>query len=353
MNARRASSRSPGLPPLRLSASSSLVPPPLDSTHEKAQRQQIQQLLLHSISLCQVFLAASTTIVLVVAFYRVLVIQTNYGSQLSELAPLGLSLLAGLSTCIGGIWVLSSKSVTPSMLAFTSGVAASVMLVLSTFDMFLPAFFELGGLLTIPSFALGFGIFVGISQVYSQYGESAVMKSLRASSQFELPAAGAGGSGGMSNRETMRVFRTGVLTMITLTIHNLPEGLAVVASSLDSTKHGLLMALAVALHNIPEGLAIATPIYASSGNAWLALLWTALSGMSEPLGALLSLAFLRDYLTPTLVQVMLCGVGGVMTAVSCLELIPEGLKYHQDKSHMVKGVVLGASLMLFDLYLFS
>jgi ZIP family zinc transporter len=319
-------------------------------SHETITSPKIHPSRPWSLSLIQIVLLACAIGIFLVALYRVLVVQTDYGSHLSNLTPLGLSLLAGLSTCIGGLWILTNAKVGPSLLAFTSGIAAAVMLVLSVFDMFLPAFFELGALSTIPSFCFGFGLFVVISQLYSQYGESAVLKSLRSSSQFET--TGLPGSG-MSNRETMRVFRTGVLTMISLTIHNLPEGLAVVASSLDSTKHGLLMALAVALHNIPEGLAIATPIYASSGNTWLALQWTALSGMSEPLGALLSLAFLRQYLTPWLVQVMLCGVGGVMTAVSCLELIPEGLKYHQDKSHICKGAIIGAVLMLFDLYLFS
>lgn len=82
-------------------------------------------------------------------------------------------------------------------------------------------------------------------------------------------------------------------------------------------------------------------------------MWTALSGMSEPLGALLSLAYLREYLTPDLVQMMLCGVGGVMTAVSLLELIPEGLRHKSNRNEMLRGAVIGALLMLWDLYLFS
>ncbi len=47
-----------------------------------------------------------------------------------------------------------------------------------------------------------------------------------------------------------------MLTAITLTAHNFPEGMAVAISTMGSPKLGLKLAVAIALHNIPEGLAI-------------------------------------------------------------------------------------------------
>jgi len=57
-------------------------------------------------------------------------------------------------------------------------------------------------------------------------------------------------------RSQQRLLRVGLLTAVTLTAHNLPEGMAVAISTMGSVKLGLKLAVAIALHNIPEGLAI-------------------------------------------------------------------------------------------------
>ena len=48
----------------------------------------------------------------------------------------------------------------------------------------------------------------------------------------------------------------GYLTMLVLTLHNLPEGLATFAATLSSPAFGMSLAFAIGLHNIPEGLAV-------------------------------------------------------------------------------------------------
>ena len=55
-----------------------------------------------------------------------------------------------------------------------------------------------------------------------------------------------------------RLLRVGLLTAITLTAHNFPEGMAVAISTMSSVNLGLKLAVAIALHNIPEG-ALRTP----------------------------------------------------------------------------------------------
>ncbi len=149
-----------------------------------------------------------------------------------------------------------------------------------------------------------------------------------------------------------RMFKTAAITMLALTLHNLPEGLAVAVSTLDSQPHGITIALAVALHNIPEGLAIATPILASTKNPRKAMIWTACSGMSEPLGAIFAVSVLGgNGISRDSLRMILCLVAGMMSAVSIKELIPQGIRYNQPW-HMLKGAIIGAVLMFVDLYAF-
>jgi ZIP family zinc transporter len=97
---------------------------------------------------------------------------------------------------------------------------------------------------------------------------------------------------------------------------------------------------AIAMHNIPEGLAIAIPIYAGTGSRWQALGMTLASGLSEPLGAGLGLLVLKPFLTHAVVDNATCAVGGVMLAVSVLELAPESTK-HRDFAASFAGLVVG------------
>lgn len=49
---------------------------------------------------------------------------------------------------------------------------------------------------------------------------------------------------------------TGLMTMLILTVHNIPEGIATFTGTLANPSFGLGLALAIGLHNIPEGLAV-------------------------------------------------------------------------------------------------
>ena len=93
----------------------------------------------------------------------------------------------------------------------------------------------------------------------------------------------------------------------TMTLHNMPEGLAVAFSSY--TDIGPIMALAIAMHNIPEGIIVAAPIFAATGSRTKALLIATASGLSEPVGALLALVFVKPYLTEDRLHFMLAGTG--------------------------------------------
>ena len=144
--------------------------------------------------------------------------------------------------------------------------------------------------------------------------------------------------------------RTGVFIALGVAIHNFPEGMATFAGAMESPRLGLAIATAVAIHNIPEGLAVSGPIYAATGSRRKAFLWSLVSGMSEPLGALLTALILMPFLSPALLGVVLAGVAGVMVFISLDELVPVACSLCD--SHLpILGVMAGMFLMALSLWL--
>lgn len=164
---------------------------------------------------------------------------------------------------------------------------------------------------------------------------------------------GGGGSGkppkkqAGSTRRSGELLRLGLLMAMTMTLHNLPEGFAVAFAAF--TDFGPIMAAAIAVHNIPEGVIVAAPVYAATGSRWKALAIATASGLSEPVGALLALLFVKPFLTEATLHYILAFVGGIMMAVCVLELWPEARKCRSDR-RLVAGVALGGAVMGWTLY---
>lgn len=256
--------------------------------------------------------------------------------------PLVMSLIAGLSTAVGGILaVILREENTERYLASAFGVAASVMVSVSLVELILPALASLGVMASTVAFLMGCSIFKLVALVYQHF-------------ESEIQSL-SGGQKTLSDDIVAKhhgaTFRVGILTAISLTLHNLPEGLAVMLSSTQSEERGITLAFAIALHNIPEGLAIAVPLYVATQNAARSILWTLVSGLSEPLGALLCVLFLNSSLDETTLTFILCIVGGIMCAVSFMELIPQGLSYKNQRSAFYTGSAIGGILVLFEMIL--
>lgn len=119
------------------------------------------------------------------------------------------------------------------------------------------------------------------------------------------------------------------MTVLAVTLHNLPEGMAVgvvIAGWLEdqgtvSTAAMLVLSLGIALQNLPEGAIVSMPLAASGtkkGRAWI---WGVLSGTVEPIGAVLTL-LLAELVVP-LLPYLLSFSAGAMLYVVVEELIPE------------------------------
>lgn len=84
-----------------------------------------------------------------------------------------------------------------------------------------------------------------------------------------------------------RLLKAGIIIGIGLTIHNLPEGLAIGSGFEASSTLGLSLAIAICIHDFPEGISMAVPLKQGGFSKLRVILYTAISGISTGVGALL------------------------------------------------------------------
>ncbi|KAG3250707.1 hypothetical protein PI124_g4646 [Phytophthora idaei] len=88
--------------------------------------------------------------------------------------------------------------------------------------------------------------------------------------------------------------RMGLLSALAIGIHNVPEGIATYAGSIQNSSVGFLLAFGIGLHNIPEGIAVAAPIYFATGSRWRGIMWCVISAIAEPLGGVIAWLAIGD-----------------------------------------------------------
>jgi len=270
--------------------------------------------------------------------HAVLAQQLGLGSH-AYVLPLLYSMLAGLSTGIGGLLCLlmrGNEAMEVPVTAFMLATAAAAMITVSIVDLFMHIAEEIG---------LGHTLMMSISGAIAVI----IAKKIGSAMFKSKDASGESAEESKKMKSERRLLRVGLLTAVTLTAHNLPEGMAVAISTMGSVNLGLKLAVAIALHNIPEGLAIACPLIMSKRYSPPAAIGIAFaSGLSEPVGALLTLLVLQNIITQERIDYALAFVGGVMMAVASLELMPEALRLHRFDmtcSGFVTGIlVMGTSL---------
>ena len=142
-------------------------------------------------------------------------------------------------------------------------------------------------------------------------------------------------------------------TMLALavTIHNLPEGMAVgvvfagAESGLSniSLANAVAIALGIAIQNVPEGAIISMPMRAAGNSRWKSFVIGSLSGVVEPVGAI-AVLLLASMMLPIL-PYMLAFAAGAMFYVVIEELIPEA-SFGQHSNFSTIGFAIGFVLMM-------
>lgn len=142
-------------------------------------------------------------------------------------------------------------------------------------------------------------------------------------------------------------------TMLALavTIHNLPEGMAVgvvFAGAENSSAHislagAVSVAIGIAIQNIPEGAIISMPMRAAGNSRWKSFMLGSLSGVVEPVGAV-AVLLLASLIMPAL-PYMLAFAAGAMVYVVVEELIPEASRGEHSNLSTI-GFSIGFVLMM-------
>ena len=240
-----------------------------------------------------------------------------------------------LGTILGASFVFFMKREMPNRLQKALlGFASGVMVAASVWSLIIPAIEmpQSSGLMRVMPAALGFLLGIGFLLLIDELTPHLHI----GSSHPEGPKA--------------RLSRTAMLALA-VTIHNLPEGMAVGIVFAGATEGhadislmgALAMSLGIAIQNIPEGAIISMPMRAAGNSRWKAFLIGSLSGIVEPNGGLL-IILLASLFLPAM-PYLLAFAAGAMMYVVVEELIPEASSgTHSNLSTI--GFAIGFVLMM-------
>ena len=141
------------------------------------------------------------------------------------------------------------------------------------------------------------------------------------------------------------------MLVLAVTLHNIPEGMAVgvvlagilEGSTVITSAGALALSIGIAIQNFPEGAVISAPLVSNGLSKKKAFLYGTMSGIVEPAGAVLTI-LLTSFVTPVLPYI-LAFAAGAMVYVVVEELIPESQSGEHSNIGTV-GVALGFALMM-------
>ncbi|GLT78789.1 hypothetical protein SLA2020_503140 [Shorea laevis] len=257
------------------------------------------------------------------------------------LVALALSLVGGLSTSIGALFVILNQAPNLKTLGLLQGFAAGLMLSISFLDLAHNAMNSIGFLKGNLWFFAGVVFFAIIANFIPEptIAPSSNVKNKKKNNDEK----------DVMKKHRRQVLFSGIITAIGISLHNFPEGMAVFLGSIKGLRVGLNLALAIALHNIPEGVAVALPVYFATQSKWQAFKLATLSGFAEPLGVVIVAYLFPGSLSPEILEGLLGSVGGVMAFLTLHEMLPLAFDYAGQKQ-AVKAVFLGMAFMSASLY---
>lgn len=250
------------------------------------------------------------------------------------LAALGTGFTFLMTTLGAATIFLIKKEVKEKYQSMFLGFAAGVMIAASVWSLLIPAMEqakELGMMEWIPAaggFILGGAFLFALDHILPHLHPG--------STSPEGPSSSL-------KRTTMLVFA--------VTLHNIPEGMAVGLSFALSLHAGanvtlasaIALAIGIGLQNFPEGAAISLPLKKEGCSRWKAFLYGSLSGIVEPIAGILTVAIAGTavYVMPWLLSF----AAGAMVYVVVEELIPEAhLGTHSHAG--TAGVMIGFLIMM-------
>jgi len=240
-----------------------------------------------------------------------------------------ISTIAGLTTLIGALIIFIKSDKRNNIICSSLSFSAGVMIAISIFDLIPTSFKYLSDTYNIIPAMLVVSLFTIIGIIISFFISKLIPE---------------------KKEDNNNLFRTGILSMIVLMLHNIPEGIATFITSMNDITFGITIALAISLHNIPEGISIAVPIYYSTNSKLKPFIYTFIAGISELFGAMLTYKFLYPYMNDLILSFLFAIIGGLMIHIAISELLPSANRYGSINK-IIKEVIYAAILMLICHYL--
>ena len=141
-----------------------------------------------------------------------------------------------------------------------------------------------------------------------------------------------------------------VLISSAMTLHNIPEGMAVgvafgtIGLGLEGATliSAVLLAIGIGIQNFPEGVCASIPLHQGGMSKKRAFIYGQLSGIVEPIFGLLGIIFALT--VQNILPTLLSFSAGAMIAVVAMELIPESFK--DNKLIAAFGLIIGFAIMM-------
>lgn len=244
-------------------------------------------------------------------------------------------LIPFLGTTLGAACVFFMRdAIKPILQKTLLGFASGVMVAASIWSLLIPAMEmseEMGKLAFIPAaigFSFGILFLLGMDKIIPHmHTEHAKPEGIKSS------------------------FAKTTMLMLAVTLHNIPEGMAVgvvfagmLSKSSSITAAGAFaLAIGIAIQNFPEGAIISMPLKSQGMSKKKAFLYGTLSGIVEPIGAVITI-LLSSYLIPIL-PYLLAFAAGAMLYVVVEELIPESAEGEHSNMGTI-GFAAGFLIMM-------
>lgn len=239
-------------------------------------------------------------------------------------------------TAFGASFVFFFNNINRKILDGMLGLAAGIMIAASFWSLLAPAIemAEENGdqawLVATVGFLLGAGFLYGLDKVIPHL-------------HLGLPKSEAEGIKTSWHRS--------VLLVSSITMHNIPEGLAVgvafgaVSAGLPaaSLAGAIALAIGIGIQNFPEGLAVAVPLRREGFSRAKSFWYGQLSGFVEPIAGIIG--FYAVFYAKPLLPYALSFAAGAMIFVVIEELIPES-QYHKNGDLATLGAVFGFAIMM-------
>lgn len=263
-------------------------------------------------------------------------------------------LIPFLGTSLGAALVfLLKKEIKPIVQKILLGFASGVMIAASVWSLLIPAIEmaeQQNKIAWIPAsvgFILGTVILIVVNNVAERLENKIKIERMFSRKKLGTP----------EKEVSKEKLKSTSMLVLAVTLHNIPEGMAVgvafaglLTCSIGVTLAGAFaLAIGIAIQNIPEGAIISMPLHSSGKGKFKSFVGGVLSGVVEPIGAIITI-MLTQIVVPIL-PYLLSFAAGAMIYVVVAELIPESQSDKRTNSVTIAVAIGFVIMMLLDVAL--